>query len=39
VASCWKELIERLRQWGYQAVVCYGAQEAIDAIQTYLGIE
>jgi len=34
-----KEWIERLRQWGYQAVVCYGAQEAIEVIKTYLGIE
>ncbi len=34
-----KEWIERLRQWGYQAVVCYGAQEAISAIKEYLGIE
>lgn len=34
-----KEWIERLRQWGYQAVVCYGAKEAIDAIKEYLGIE
>jgi hypothetical protein len=33
------EWIERLRQYGYQAVVCYGAKEAIDAIQAYLGIE
>jgi hypothetical protein len=31
--------IERLRAQGYRAVVCYGAQEAIDAILEYLGIE
>ena len=34
-----KEWIERLSQWGYMAVVCYGAQEAIDAIKVYLGSE
>ena len=34
-----KEWIDRLRQWGYQAVICYGAQEAIYVIKTYLGIE
>jgi len=28
--------LERLRQYGYQAVVCYGAQEAINVITTYL---
>ena len=33
------EWIERLRQYGYQAVVCYGAQEAIDTIKAYLGIK
>jgi len=30
------EWIERLRQYGYQAVVCYGADEAIDVIMGYL---
>ena len=30
--------MERLRNYGYMAVVCYGAQEAIDAILEYLGI-
>lgn len=34
-----KEWIERLSQYGYKAVVCYGAQEAIEAIKAYLGIE
>lgn len=34
-----KEWIDRLRQWGYQAVICYGTQEAIDVIKAYLGIE
>ena len=34
-----KEWIDRLSQWGYMAVVCYGAQEAIDTIKAYLGIE
>ena len=34
-----KEWIERLSQYGYKAVVCYGAQEAIDTIKAYLGIE
>jgi len=34
-----KEWIDRLSQYGYKAVVCYGAQEAIDAIKAYLGIE
>ena len=30
------EWIERLREYGYMAVVCYGAQEAIDTITAYL---
>ena len=34
-----QEWIERLRAHGYKAVVCYGAQEAIDTIKAYLGIE
>lgn len=34
-----KEWIDRLNQYGYKAVVCYGAQEAIDTIKAYLGIE
>jgi len=34
-----RDWIERLRQYGYQAVICYGAQEAIDVIKAYLGIE
>ena len=32
------EWLERLNRYGYKAVVCYGAQEAIDAILEYLGI-
>lgn len=31
--------IDRLRNYGYQALVCFGAQEAIDAIQHYLNLE
>lgn len=31
-----QEWIERLREHGYMAVVCYGAQEAINAITAYL---
>jgi hypothetical protein len=31
--------VERLRHYGYKAVVCYGAQEAINAILDYLGME
>ena len=34
-----RDWIDRLRQYGYQAVICYGAQEAIDVIKAYLGIE
>lgn len=34
-----RDWIERLRAAGYMAVVCYGAQEAIEAIKAYLGIE
>lgn len=30
------EWIERLRYYGYAAVVCYGAQEAINAVKAYL---
>ena len=30
------EWIERLRGYGHMAVVCYGAGEAINAIETYL---
>ena len=33
------EWIERLRAYGNCAVVCYGADEAISTIKTYLGIE
>lgn len=33
------EWLERLNRYGYKAVCCYGAQEAIDAILEYLGIE
>jgi hypothetical protein len=33
------EWIECLRSYGHMAVVCYGAQEAIDTIKAYLGIE
>lgn len=32
-----QEWIERLRAHDYMAVVCYGAQEAIDVIIAYLG--
>ena len=31
--------ISTLRDYGHSAVVCYGAQEAIDVIKAYLGIE
>ncbi len=31
-----KEWIERLRNYGYAAVICYGAAEAINAIMAYL---
>lgn len=31
--------IENLRQHNYMAVVCFGADEAIDTIKHYLGIE
>jgi hypothetical protein len=31
--------VDRLRHYGYKAVVCYGAQEAIAAILDYLGME
>ncbi len=31
--------IDRLRHYGYKAVVCYGCEEAIAAILDYLGIE
>lgn len=31
--------IERLRAYGYMAVICYGADEAIAAILAYLGQE
>lgn len=31
-----KEWIDRLSQYGYKAVVCYGAQEAIKVILDYL---
>lgn len=34
-----RDWIERLRAAGYMAVVCYGAQEAIDVITTYLAQE
>lgn len=34
-----REWIERLRHYGYCAIVAYGAQEAIDAIKAYLGID
>jgi len=31
-----KEWLERLREYGYMAIVAYGAQEAIEAITSYL---
>ena len=34
-----RDWIERLRAAGYMAVVCYGAQEAIDVIASYLAQE
>ena len=34
-----RDWIERLRAAEYMAVVCYGAQEAIDVITTYLAQE
>ena len=32
-----KEWLERLNKVGYKAVVCYGFDEAIEAITKYLG--
>ena len=34
-----RDWIERLRAAGYMAVICYGAQEAIEVIKTYLAQE
>ncbi len=34
-----KEWIDRLSQYGYKAVVCYGAQEAIKTITDYLNLD
>lgn len=34
-----REWIEALRNQAYRAEVCYGAEEAIDTITEYLGIE
>ena len=31
--------IDRLRSYGYQALICYGADEAIAAIQHYLNLD
>ncbi|MBE9597159.1 VRR-NUC domain-containing protein [Moraxella sp. K2450] len=33
-----KAVIERLNSQGYKAVVCFGANEAIDEIKAYLGV-
>lgn len=33
-----KEWLERLSRNGYKAVVCYGADAAIDTIDKYMGI-
>jgi hypothetical protein len=33
------EWIDRLRHYGYSAVVCYGAQDAINTIKAYLAQE
>ena len=33
-----KEWLERLSRNGYKAVVCYGADAAIDTIDKYMGL-
>ena len=32
-----KEWLKLLKEQGYRAVVCYGSEEAIKEIETYLG--
>jgi VRR-NUC domain len=34
-----EEYIQVLRDWGYRVEVCYGAQQAIEAIKNYLNIK
>lgn len=36
ISQLQKEAIEYLNNVGYKAIVCYGAEEAIEAIKTYL---